>query len=307
MKRKSLRADVLMLIAAAIWGFAFVAQRVGMETMGPHFFNAIRFFIGALALTPALWFLSKKKIKSDKSRVTTSQLLVAGSLAGILLFGGAAFQQVGIQYTTAGKAGFITGLYIFFVPLIGIFFGQKTGSGTWLGATMALVGLYLLSFSDGLSLNFDNSVELKGDLLELACAVFFAGHVLIIGYLAKKIDPVKLSIIQFFVAGLLSLGIAISFELITWTMITATLIPLLYAGVMSTGVAYTLQVVAQQHAHSSHAAIILSLEGAFALLGGWLLLDEQLPARGLLGCALMLAGMLFSQLIPSFRFTSVRS
>ena len=307
MKRKSLRADVLMLIAAAIWGFAFVAQRVGMETMGPHFFNAIRFFIGALALTPALWFLSKKKIKSDKSHVTTSQLLVAGSLAGILLFGGAAFQQVGIQYTTAGKAGFITGLYIFFVPLIGIFFGQKTGSGTWLGATMALVGLYLLSFSDGLSLNFDNSVELKGDLLELACAVFFAGHVLIIGYLAKKIDPVKLSIIQFFVAGLLSLGIAISFELITWTMITATLIPLLYAGVMSTGVAYTLQVVAQQHAHSSHAAIILSLEGAFALLGGWLLLDEQLPARGLLGCALMLAGMLFSQLIPSFRFTSVKS
>jgi drug/metabolite transporter (DMT)-like permease len=307
MKRKSLRADVLMLIAAAIWGFAFVAQRVGMETMGPHFFNAIRFFIGALALTPALWFLSKKKIKSDKSHVTTSQLLVAGSLAGILLFGGAAFQQVGIQYTTAGKAGFITGLYIFFVPLIGIFFGQKTGSGTWLGAIMALVGLYLLSFSDGLSLNFDNSVELKGDLLELACAVFFAGHVLIIGYLAKKIDPVKLSIIQFVVAGLLSLGIAISFELITWTMITATLIPLLYAGVMSTGVAYTLQVVAQQHAHSSHAAIILSLEGAFALLGGWLLLDEQLPARGLLGCALMLAGMLFSQLIPSFRFTSVKS
>ena len=307
MKRKSLRADVLMLIAAAIWGFAFVAQRVGMETMGPHFFNAIRFFIGALALTPALWFLSKKKIKSDKSHVTTSQLLVAGSLAGILLFGGAAFQQVGIQYTTAGKAGFITGLYIFFVPLIGIFFGQKTGFGTWLGAIMALVGLYLLSFSDGLSLNFDNSVELKGDLLELACAVFFAGHVLIIGYLAKKIDPVKLSIIQFFVAGLLSLGIAISFELITWTMITATLIPLLYAGVMSTGVAYTLQVVAQQHAHSSHAAIILSLEGAFALLGGWLLLDEQLPARGLLGCALMLAGMLFSQLIPSFRFTSVKS
>ena len=307
MKRKSLRADVLMLIAAAIWGFAFVAQRVGMETMGPHFFNAIRFFIGALALAPALWFLSKKKKKSDTSHVTTSQLLVAGSLAGILLFGGAAFQQVGIQYTTAGKAGFITGLYIFFVPLIGIFFGQKTGSGTWLGATMALVGLYLLSFSDGLSLNFDNSVELKGDLLELACAVFFAGHVLIIGYLAKKIDPVKLSIIQFFVAGLLSLGVAISFELITWAMITATLIPLLYAGVMSTGVAYTLQVVAQQHAHSSHAAIILSLEGAFALLGGWLLLDEQLPARGLLGCALMLAGMLFSQLIPSFRFTSVKS
>ena len=296
-----------MLIAAAIWGFAFVAQRVGMETMGPHFFNTIRFFIGALALAPVVWFFSRKPKKSDKADVSTKKLLIAGFLAGVLLFGGAAFQQVGIQYTTAGKAGFITGLYIFFVPLIGLFFGQRTGSGTWLGATMALVGLYLLSFSDGLSLNFANSLELKGDLLELVCAVFFAGHVLIIGYLAKKMDPIKLSIIQFFVAGLLSLLVAISLELITWEMITATAIPLLYAGVMSTGVAYTLQVVAQQHAHSSHAAIILSLEGAFALLGGWLLLDEQLPARGLLGCGLMLTGMLLSQLMPKIGFSQAKS
>jgi len=292
-----------MLIAAAIWGFAFVAQRVGMETMGPHFFNAIRFFIGALVLVPVVWFFTKKPTKSDKAETSAKKLLIAGSLAGVLLFGGAAFQQVGIQYTTAGKAGFITGLYIFFVPLIGLFFGQRTSSGTWVGATMALVGLYLLSFSDGLSLNFENSVELKGDLLELACAVFFAGHVLIIGFLAKKMDPIKLSIVQFFVAGVLSLLVAVSLELITWDMIVATAIPLLYAGLMSTGVAYTLQVVAQQHAHSSHAAIILSLEGAFALLGGWLLLDEQLPARGLLGCALMLAGMLLSQLMPKIRLS----
>ena len=304
MDRKALRADILMLVAAAIWGFAFVAQRVGMETMGPHFFNAIRFFIGAFALIPVIWFFSRKPNKSNVEHVSIKKLVIAGSLAGVLLFGGAAFQQVGIQYTTAGKAGFITGLYIFFVPLIGLFFGQRTGSGTWLGATMALVGLYLLSFSDGLSLNFENSVELRGDLLELVCAVFFAGHVLIIGYLAKKIDPIKLSIIQFCVAGLLSLVVAISLELITWDMVAATVIPLLYAGVMSTGVAYTLQVVAQQHAHSSHAAIILSLEGAFALLGGWLLLDEQLPARGLLGCGLMLVGMLLSQLMPSFSLKS---
>jgi len=307
MERKALRADFLMLIAAAIWGFAFVAQRVGMETMGPHFFNTIRFFIGALALAPVVWFFSKKPKKSDKVDVSTKKLLIAGSLAGLLLFGGAAFQQVGIQYTTAGKAGFITGLYIFFVPLIGLFFGQRTGSGTWLGATMALAGLYLLSFSDGLSLNFENSLELKGDLLELVCAVFFAGHVLIIGYLAKKIDPIKLSIVQFFVAGVLSLLVAVSLELITWDMITATAIPLLYAGVMSTGVAYTLQVLAQQHAHSSHAAIILSLEGAFALLGGWLLLDEQLPARGLLGCGLMLTGMLLSQMMPKIGFSPAKS
>ena len=305
MKTQAIRADILMLIAAAIWGFAFVAQRVGMETMGPHFFNTIRFFIGVLVLMPVVWFFSRKPKKSDKTTTSTKKLLIAGSLAGILLFGGAAFQQVGIQYTTAGKAGFITGLYIFFVPLIGLFFGQRTGSGTWLGATMALVGLYLLSFSNGLSLNFANSLELKGDLLELACAVFFAGHVLIIGFLAKKMDPIKLSIIQFFVAGALSLVVATLLELITWGMIVATVIPLLYAGIMSTGVAYTLQVVAQQHAHSSHAAIILSLEGAFALLGGWLLLDEQLPARGLIGCSLMLLGMLLSQLIPKLPFKNL--
>jgi len=307
MKSQAIKADVLMLVAAAIWGFAFVAQRVGMETMGPHFFNAIRFFIGAFALMPVVWFFSKKPKKTDKTAVSKKKLLIAGTVAGLFLFGGAAFQQVGLQYTTAGKAGFITGLYIFFVPLIGLFFAQKTGSGTWLGATLALAGLYLLSFADGFSLNFNDSIELKGDLLELVCAIFFAGHVLIIGYLAKKIDSVKLSFVQFFVAGLLSLFVALFAELISWEMIVATAVPLLYAGVMSTGVAYTLQVVAQQHAHSSHAAIILSLEGAFALLGGWLLLDEHLPARGLIGCGLMLAGMLLSQLMPKLSFNLIKS
>ena len=290
-KNQAIKADILMLIAAAIWGFAFVAQRQGMETMGPFLFNTARFFIGVAVLSPLVWYLSKKKKSSNKVEVSTKKLIFAGTIAGLFLFAASSFQQVGLQYTTAGKAGFITGLYIFFVPLIGLFLGQKTGSGTWLGAIIALIGLYLLSINEDFSIA-------EGDLLQLVCAVFFAAHVLVIGYLAKRMDPLKLSLVQYCVAGVLSLFIAIAIEVITWDMIVDTAIPLLYAGVMSIGVGYTLQVVAQQHAKSSHAAIILGLEGAFAVLGGWLLLDEYLSTRGLIGCGLMLTGMFLSQLLP---------
>ncbi len=291
MNSQAIKADLLMLIAAVIWGFAFVAQREGMETMGPFLFNGVRFLIGVVALSPVVWYLSKKPQPDHKAEVSTKKLLIAGTMAGLLLFIAISFQQYGLQFTTAGKAGFITGLYIFFVPLIGLFFGQKTGSGTWLGATIALIGLYLLSIKEDFSIA-------EGDLPQLICAVFFASHVLYIGYFAKLMDPLKLSLVQYVVTGILSLLIAIVVELITWDMIMETAIPLLYAGVMSTGIAYTLQVVAQQHAHSSHAAIILSLEGAFAVLGGWLLLDEYLSTRGLFGCGLMLTGMFLSQLLP---------
>ena len=295
MKSQAIRADLLMLLAAAIWGFAFVAQREGMETMGPFLFNTARFFIGTVFLFPIVWYLSKKKKTQDNKEKSTKKLLFAGFIAGLFLFIASSFQQVGIQYTTAGKAGFITGLYIFFVPLIGIFLGQRTGSGTWLGAFIAVIGLYLLSINEDFSIA-------KGDLLQLICAVFFAAHVLVIGYVAKKMDPLKLSLIQYFVSGILSLFIAVSIEVITWQMIVDTAIPLLYAGIMSIGVGYTLQVVAQQHAKSSHAAIILGLEGAFAVLGGWLILDENLSTRGLIGCALMLTGMFLSQLLPRLSF-----
>ena len=295
MKSQAIRADLLMLLAAAIWGFAFVAQREGMETMGPFLFNTARFFIGTVFLLPIVWYLSKKKKVSADKETSTKKLWIAGIVAGLFLFTASSFQQVGIQYTTAGKAGFITGLYIFFVPLIGIFFGQRTGSGTWLGAFIAVIGLYLLSINEDFSIA-------RGDLLQLICAVFFAAHVLVIGYVAKRMDPLKLSLIQYFVSGVLSFFIAIAIEVITWQMIVDTAIPLIYAGIMSIGVGYTLQVVAQQHAKSSHAAIILGLEGAFAVLGGWLILDENLSTRGLIGCALMLAGMFLSQLLPRLSF-----
>ena len=291
MKSQAIRADLLMLLAAAIWGFAFVAQREGMETMGPFLFNTARFFIGTVFLLPIVWYLSKKKKVSTDKETSTKKLWIAGIVAGLFLFTASSFQQVGIQYTTAGKAGFITGLYIFFVPLIGIFFGQRTGSGTWLGAFIAVIGLYLLSINEDFSIA-------RGDLLQLICAVFFAAHVLVIGYVAKRMDPLKLSLIQYFVSGVLSFFIAIAIEVITWQMIVDTAIPLIYAGIMSIGVGYTLQVVAQQHAKSSHAAIILGLEGAFAVLGGWLILDENLSTRGMIGCGLMLSGMFLSQLLP---------
>ena len=293
MHHKVALANVLMLLAAAIWGFAFVAQRVGMETMGPHLFNGVRFIMGGLVLLPVVYWLSKRRPERNEQKTTsTQQLLLAGLLAGSFLFAGATLQQVGLQYTTAGKAGFITGLYIFFVPAIGLCFGMRTSLGTWLGAILAIWGLYLLSVRDDFTLS-------RGDTFQLLCAIAFAGHVLVIGYLAGRYDTIKLSAIQFLVAGVLAFIVAIITETITWQMIVDTAIPLAYAGLMSTGVAYTLQVVAQQHAHSSHAAIILSSEGVFAVLGGWLFLSEKLPIQGLLGCGLMLAGMLLSQLWPA--------
>ena len=293
MPNKATQANLLMLLAASIWGFAFVAQRVGMETMGPHWFNSLRFFIGVVALTPVVIWMDRAQSKSSTGGPKSSNktLLMGGAVAGLLLFIGATFQQVGLQYTTAGKAGFITGMYIFFVPLIGLFFRMKTGLGTWIGAAIALWGLYLLSINEDFTLS-------KGDTLQLICAVAFAGHVLMIGYLASRMDTVKLSLVQFFVAGLLAMMLALYFEQLTWGMIKSTALPLLFAGVMSTGIAYTLQTIAQQHAHPSHAAIILSSEGVFAVIGGFLLLNEVLPAQGLLGCGLILVGMLMSQLMP---------
>jgi drug/metabolite transporter (DMT)-like permease len=300
MGSKIMRANILMLLAAAIWGFAFVAQRVGMESMGPHLFNGIRFIIGALVLLPLVFWFMRFRPTPPTAKHSFKSLVLGGVIAGMFLFSGATLQQVGLQYTTAGKAGFITGLYVFFVPLIGLLFGQRTGLGTWLGALIALYGLYLLSIREDFSLAY-------GDGLELLCAVMFAGHVLIISYLAKRGDTVKLSIIQFAVAGLMSFVIALLIEPIDWDMVVITAIPLLYTGIMSTGVAYTLQVMAQQHAHPSHAAIILSSEGLFAVFGGWLLLSEQLSERGLIGCSMMLMGMLLSQLVPHISLPRLRN
>ncbi len=287
-KHPSGQADLLLLLVALIWGFGFVAQRVGMEHLGPYAFNGIRFLLGGLCLLPLALRRTSVSLVQKNRQIS---LIQAGSLAGGVLFIAATLQQVGLQYTTAGKAGFITGLYVVLVPIIGLFLHQRTTTGTWIGAVAAAVGLYLLSVTDDFRIA-------PGDLLELIGALFWAGHVLVLAYLSPRTVPVRLAITQFFVCGALSLLTGFLLETITLQAIMDAAVPILYGGVCSVGAGYTLQVVVQRKAHPSHAAILLSLESPFAALGGWLLLGEMLSGRALTGCVLMLAGMLLSQLWP---------
>jgi drug/metabolite transporter (DMT)-like permease len=288
-----IKSQALLLLTAAIWGFAFVAQRAGMEHVGPFTFNAIRFALGSLALIPFLLLRKRSRrsaghdVNADNFRV----LLKGGCLAGGILFAGASLQQVGIVYTTAGKAGFITGLYVIIVPLLGFLIGRRPGGITWLGAALAVAGLYLLSITAGFTIG-------QGDLLVLVSAVAWAAHVMVIGWLSPQVDALSLACLQYAVCSLLSWVGALAAEEIVFEAVGHALIPILYAGLLSTGVAYTLQVVAQRRVPTANAAIIMSLEAVFAGIGGWLLLSEILSPRGLTGCILMLAGMIVAQLDP---------
>jgi drug/metabolite transporter (DMT)-like permease len=286
-----IKSDALLLLTAVIWGFAFVAQRMGMGYVGPFTFNGVRFALGSLVLLP--FILRNRLLQNSADTVgpcpDIKTIALGGSLAGIALFSGASLQQVGLVYTTAGNAGFITGLYVVIVPILGLFWGHQPRFGTWLGAGLAAVGLYFLSITEGFTISF-------GDFLELLGAFFWAGHVLLLGWLSPRIESLKLAFFQYVVCSLLSLTTAAVWEVITVSGILQAAVPILYGGVCSVGVAYTLQVVAQRNAHPAHAAILLSLEAVFAAIGGWLVLNEIMTARGLLGCALMLAGMMLSQL-----------
>jgi drug/metabolite transporter (DMT)-like permease len=276
----------LLLLTAAIWGFAFVAQRLGNIYMGPFTFNAIRFSLGALALVPLLLWQRRKGI--DRPALPLCKLALPMLATGLVLFAGATMQQVGLLGTSAGKAGFITGLYVVLVPLLALTWGRRTHLAHWIGALLAVVGLYLLSVTTGFSIS-------PYDLIVLVGAFIWAGHVHLIDRYAGQVGPVRLAIVQFAITGLLSGVVALAFETVTWTDITAGIGPILFGAFLSVGLAYTLQIVAQRTADPTHAAIILSLEGAFAALGGWLVLQETLNLRGLLGCGLMLAGTLVSQ------------
>jgi len=286
-----LRADGLLLLTAVIWGFAFVAQRVGMEHVGPFGFNGVRFVLGCLVLLPLLCRNGARGVErpSGRAGVFSSSSLGGGLLAGLVLFAGASFQQVALVYTTAGNAGFITGLYVVLVPIIGIALGHRTHAGTWTGVALAAVGLYLLSVVDRFTIS-------PGDLLVLIGAFFWAGHVHLIGWLSPRHDPLKIAFLQYARCAALSLIVSAAVEQNAVGRYLSAAVPILYGGVLSVGVAYTLQVVAQKHAKPAHAAIILSLETVFAALGGWIILGETLPPRGLLGCTLMFAAMLASQL-----------
>lgn len=296
-KDHTARADLLLLLVALIWGFGFVAQRAGMDHLGPYAYNGIRFLLGSLCLLPlALGRTFVPMVRKEK-RIP---VIKAGLLAGVVLFIAATLQQVGLQFTTAGKAGFITGLYVVLVPILGLFFRQRTNAGTWIGAAAAAMGLYLLSVTETMRIE-------PGDLLELLGAVFWAGHVLMLAWLSPRTAPVRLALVQFLVCGILSLLTAMALETLTLKAIVEAAVPLFYGGVCSVGAGYTLQVVVQRKAHPSHAAILLSLESPFAALGGWLLLGEILSGRALTGCGLMLAGMLLSQLWPMLAARSPRA
>ena len=288
MERQTIKSEGLLLITAAIWGFAFVAQRAGMEHLGPFSFNSIRFALGSIVLVPFILFLPSDSVKKSRQTITGSSLLFWGVLSGVVLFGGASLQQAGIVWTTAGKAGFITGLYVIIVPALGLFLGEKPGRSTLIGAVLAVLGLYFLSVKG----NFTMS---KGDALVLGSAFFWALHVVIIGQISKKTNNFALASIQFGTVSILSFGVAVFAETMTLEGITKAMIPLLYAGLMSTGIAYTLQVVAQKNVPSTHAAIIMSSESVFAVIGGCLMLSEGLSAKAMAGCGLMMLGMLISQ------------
>lgn len=287
MPRQALRADLLMLLTAMIWGAAFVAQRAGMEAIGPFLFTGLRFAMGALVLLPLFFW----KPAGAKHEPFNRGLLAGGIAMGLALTLGINLQQVGLLFTSVTNSGFITGLYVIIVPLLGLALGHKTGLGTWLGASLAVVGMFLLSVGD----NFQVA---SGDWLQLAGAFVWGVHVLLVGFFASRHDAIRLAVIQFITCAVVSLILAAVLEEIRFDAILQAGPALLYGGLIAVGIGYTLQVVAQQHAIPSHAAIILSLEAVFAAIAGAVFLSEELALKGYIGCALMFAGMLLAQLWP---------
>ena len=286
-----LRANLLLLLAAFIWGFSFVAQRTGMAHLGPFAFNAVRFFLGGLVLLPLMGLFNRQRQRVGLAVVPLRdrRLLLGGAVVGLLLFGGATLQQAGIVFTTAGKAGFITSLYVVLVPLLGLLVGHRPSAAVWVGAVLAAAGLYFLTIEGAFGMAW-------GDLLVLVGAFVWAIHFLVLGHFSPQTDTIKLSFLQFMVCAALSAVAALLFETSAIADFRAALVPILYSGILSVGLGYTLQVVALGNARPADAAILLSLEAVFAVMAGRLLLGEQLTSRAFLGCVLMLAGILISQL-----------
>ncbi len=289
MRSQALRADFLMLITAMIWGTAFVVQRIGMDNIGPFLFTGLRFALGALALLPLV--IHQGRTAARHEPFLQRGLLLGGMSMGLALTVGINLQQVGLLFTSVTNSGFITGLYVIVVPLLGLALGHKTGLGTWLGAFLAVAGMALLSIGE------DFTVA-SGDWIQLAGAFVWGVHVLLVSFFVSRHDAIRLAFLQFATCALVSLLLALVFEEIDPANIWLAGPALLYGGLFAVAVGYTLQVVAQKHAIASHAAIILSLEAVFAAIAGALFLDESLTLRGYLGCVLMFIGMLAAQLWP---------
>ena len=297
MKKESIpvRNSLLLLLTATIWGVAFVAQSVSMDYIGGFTFNAVRNLIGALTLLPVIWGLGKTKAPEEKKRIQASSdrktLITGGICCGILLCFASNFQQFGIKYTSVGKAGFITACYIVIVPIIGIFLKKKCSPFIWIAVILSLCGLYLLCLTPG-----EGFAIGKGELLVLICAFLFSLHILVIDHFAPKVDGVKMSCIQFLVCGILSGIPALIFESPDLAGIFAAKIPVLYAGVMSCGVAYTLQIVGQKNMNPTVASLILSLESCISVLAGWIILGQKLSTREIIGCVVMFGAIVLAQL-----------
>jgi drug/metabolite transporter (DMT)-like permease len=284
-----LKNALLLAFTAFIWGTAFVAQSVGMEYIGPFTFNGVRSIIGAFTLLPCILFQKKSCRKIIEEGSSRKDLVVGGLLCGALLFVASSLQQIGIKYTSAGKAGFITSCYIVIVPLIGIFMKKTSGWKIWAAVVLALAGLYCLCITDGFTVG-------KGDIFIFLCAMAFSAHILVIDYFSPRVNGVVLSCIQFFVCGVASLPCMFVFETPDMVAIISAWMPILYAGVLSCGVAYTLQIIGQRNVNPTIASLILSLESCFSVLAGWVILHEKLSMKESLGCVLMFMAIILAQL-----------
>lgn len=291
----TLKNSLLLLLTATIWGVAFVAQSVSMDYIGGFTFNAIRNIIGAITLVPVILIFSKQDPAADQNPADRQKarktLITGGICCGILLCLASNFQQFGIKYTTVGKAGFITACYIIIVPIIGIFLKKKCSPFIWIAVLLSLGGLYLLCISPGEGFSIG-----KGDTLVLICAVLFSFHILTVDHFSPLVDGVKMSCIQFLVCGILSGIPALIFENPNITNILQAWIPILYAGILSCGVAYTLQIVGQKGMNPTVASLIMSLESCISVIAGWLILGQNLSGREIFGCVLMFGAIMLAQL-----------
>lgn len=282
------RNAVLLLITAIIWGTSFVAQRVGMDYMGAFTFSAVRFCLGGLFLIPVLLFLGRKReAPSAETKKTTR---IGGLVCGVIVCVMANLQQFAVVHTTVGKTGFITALYIILVPIVSLFFGRKAGKKLWLAVGIAVLGLYLLCMTESFSLGF-------GDTLVCICALVCTAHILAVDHFVVKVDGVTLACLQFFVASFLSAILMLIFEgPPAWSTLVSGGLPLLYSGILVSGVAYTLQILGQKGANPTAASLIMSLESVIAALSGWLLLNQSMTIRELFGAALMFVAIILAQL-----------
>lgn len=288
--RERIKSLTILFIATIIWGFAFVAQSKGMDYVGGFTFNCLRSLLGGAVLIPVIFVMDniRKRNEDVNKSHDRKKLITGGVCCGAFLCVASNLQQFGIKYTTVGKAGFITALYIVIVPVLGIFLKRKAGKFVWIGVALAIAGLYLLCINEDFYIG-------KGDLLILGCAVVFSGHILCVDYFSPLVDGVRLSCIQFFVCCVLSAIPMLIFEEVSFKAIADCSIPLLYAGIMSCGVAYTLQIIGQRNLNPTVASMVFCMEAVFSLLAGWIMLGQNMSEREIAGCVVMFAAIVLAQ------------